>query len=926
MKRALLFLAVCLGAFSSTQAQVTSITVEEFYTDNGSVANYPAGHTTYRIYANTTNATDRITTVSGNDDNPLSVYVTGQGIWNSPTGGGVLGDASPCILFDNPATAIAEYDSYLTVGVACNDDGSLNQVYKAEDSAQPWQNQSFATAPYGAGEFVVNTPVGGTWFVLPDNPNSEAGSDLKVLLAQITTDGDICGIFNLQVFPNYTGAGSIPVYGTYEFSSNIGCVAGCTNSAALNFNADADYDNGLCLLPCNIDVNATATTLPTCADSDNGVITVTATGAQAFYDFFLDGASQGLSSDGTELYDGLGGGSFTVVVRDTRFDNALANPTGIVCEATATVTIDVAPVLLSGSVGSAIECAGENNGSVSTDAANYGGGTGALSFALFNSNGSAVLDGNNDPVVVATPNYTGLTGGTYYFVATDAVGCNTQGNNFTIASPLAINMEASASGVGACYNSTDVTKIVAWFGGTGDVDFSLVNDGTYLIEGTPSTVVLDGLNVGPHTIYAQDENGCTAEYTFEVLGAPAIVINAAIDAPSCNGDTDGSVTVTSTGGTGVIQYSFDGGALSTNNSVSGLGNATISVQAVDANGCETTETIEVAEPEVLGAGAVVSNISCNGLTDGSITVEVTGGTFPFTYALDGTPTVTDTNPIFSGLDAGSYVVNVVDANGCAYTAASAETIIEPTALDASASATDVNCFGDESGEIEVTATGGTGAYSYSVNGGALTSTNTISNLAAGEYEVTVYDANQCTAVVNNVTVSQPASAVTINGLAANPIDEDAGGSSPYTVTGGTSPYTYSWSGPGGFTSTNQDLTGLTSAADAGNYVLTVTDGNGCIATQTITVTGLNELNREYNISMYPNPNNGQFVLSMEGLAGESMSYSIIDNAGRIVLSKDLGNVRATRIESIDMAGAAAGIYQVRLVIGSDLHSLRFVKQ
>jgi hypothetical protein len=357
-----------------------------------------------------------------------------------------------------------------------------------------------------------------------------------------------------------------------------------------------------------------------------------------------------------------------------------------------------------------------------------------------------------------------------------------------------------------------------------------------------------------------------------------------------------------------------------------LGNATISVQAVDANGCETTETIEVAEPEVLGAGAVVSNISCNGLTDGSITVEVTGGTFPFTYALDGTPTVTDTNPIFSGLDAGSYVVNVVDANGCAYTAASAETIIEPTALDASASATDVNCFGDESGEIEVTATGGTGAYSYSVNGGALTSTNTISNLAAGEYEVTVYDANQCTAVVNNVTVSQPASAVTINGLAANPIDEDAGGSSPYTVTGGTSPYTYSWSGPGGFTSTNQDLTGLTSAADAGNYVLTVTDGNGCIATQTITVTGLNELNREYNISMYPNPNNGQFVLSMEGLAGESMSYSIIDNAGRIVVSKDLGNVRATRIESVDMAGAAAGIYQVRLVIGSDLHSLRFVKQ
>jgi hypothetical protein len=923
MKRALLFIAVCLGALSGSQAQVTSITVEEFYTDNGSVAGYPAGHTTYRIYANTQNASDRITTVSGNSDNPLSMTVSESGIWNFSSGGST-GDALPCIIY--ASQPLAEYDSYMTVGVSCNDDGAANPIFKAEDSSQPWQNQAFNTAPYGNGDFVVNTPVGGTWFVLPDNPNSQAGSDLKVLLAQITTDGDICGTFNLQVFPNYTGAGSVPVYGSYQFSSNAGCVPGCTDLTALNYNEGATYDNGLCLFECALDVNATITTLPTCADSENGVISVTASGAQAFYDFFLNGVSQGLSSDGTEVYSGLGGGDFTITVRDTRFDNELANPGGVACEVTEVVSIDVTPVVLSGSVGSAIECAGENNGSVSTDAANYGGGTGSLSFALFNNNGTAVLDGNNDPVVVSTPNYNGLTGGSYYFVATDASGCTAQGNNFTIASPLAITLEASASGEGDCYNSTDVTKIVAWFGGTGDVDFSLVNDGTYLIEGTASTVVLNNLSVGTQTIYAQDENGCTAEYTFEVLGAPAIVINAAIDAPSCNGDTDGSVTVTSTGGTGVIQYSFDGGALSTNNVVSGLGNATIMVMAEDANGCQTSETVEVAEPEVLGATATVNNISCNGLTDGSISVEVNGGTFPFTYALNAAPTSADASPIFNGLAAGSYTVNVIDANGCAYVAGSAETVAEPAVLEATATASDVNCFGDASGVIEVSATGGTGSYSYSVNGGALSTTNSIGNLTAGAYEVTVYDANQCTAVVSNLSIDQPSSAVTINGLTANPIDEDAGGSSSYTVTGGTSPYTYSWSGPGGFTSTSQDLSGLNSAAQAGNYVLTVTDGNGCTTSQTITVTGLNEVNRVYNISLYPNPNNGQFVLSMEGLAGETMSYTIIDNSGRIIMTKDLGNVRATRVESIDMAGASAGIYQVRLMVGSEMHSMRFVKQ
>ncbi|MFM7233791.1 MAG: T9SS type A sorting domain-containing protein [Flavobacteriales bacterium] len=926
MKRALLMIAAFFGTAVVSLAQVTGITVETFYTGGASpsVAGYPANHTTYRIYANTGGVNDRITTVSGNDDNPMSLLVSGSGIWNSPSGGGITGDASPCILYNS--VPLAEYDSYVTVGVSCNDDGAANPVFKAEDVNQPWQSQAFNTVPYGNGEFVVNSPVGGTWFVLPDNPNSVAGSDLKVLLAQITTNGDICGTFYLQSFPNYTGAGSPAQYGTYSFSSNPGCTPGCTDNTALNFNAAATYDNGLCLLPCNLDLNALITTSPTCANSQNGVISATATGAQAFYEFTFNGQSQGLSSDGTEQFTGLGGGSFTVSVRDTRFDNVLANPNGLSCEVETVVSINVAPVTLIGSVGNAIECAGQNNGSVTTDAGNYGGGTGSLSFALFNSNGSAVVDGNNSPVVVSTPNYSGLTGGTYYFVATDAAGCTAQGNNFTIASPLAITMEASATGVGACYNSTDVTKVVSWFGGTGDVDFSLVNDGTYSIEGAASTVVLTGLNVGPHTLYAQDENGCTAEYTFNVVGAPEIVINAAVTSPSCNGDTDGAVTVTSTGGTGAIQYSFDGGSFSSNNTVGGLGNVTVVVEAQDANNCLATQTIEVVEPETLGANANVTNISCNGNTDGTISVEVIGGTFPYTYALNATPTPADASPIFTNLVAGDYVVNVIDANGCTYTASSASVVTEPTALQATATTTDVNCFGDESGVIQVSASGGTGAFGYSVNGGALSSNSSIGNLPAGDYEVVVYDANQCSVTVSNLSIDQPAESVAINGLTANPIDEDAGGSSPYTVSGGVAPYTYSWSGPGGAVVTGQDLTGLTTAAQAGNWVLTVTDANGCVATQTIVITGLNEMEYTYSISMYPNPNHGQFVLNMEGMNGEKLTYTIIDNTGRVVMSKELGNVHASRIESIDMAGAAAGIYQIRLVVGNDNHSIRFVKQ
>jgi hypothetical protein len=924
MKRVLLFIALIVGGYSLTNAQVTGISVEPFYTDDGSVANYPAGHTTWRIYANTTNTTDRVTTVSGDEDTPMSLSVSGSGIWNFPVGG-ATGDGPSCLIYGSQP--LAQYDSYMTIGITCNADGSANPVYRAEDANQTWQNQAFNVAPYGeVSEFVANTPIGGGWFVLTDNPGCIAGASNKVLLAQITTDGDICGTFNLQVFPDYNGSGSEDISQTFEFSSNTGCTPGCMDAAAVNYNASATYDNGLCLFPCDVDLNVGNVNNPLCYDSNQGSIEVVATGAQSYYEFFIDGVSLGVSNTGVESFVGLGNGVYQMVVRDTRFDNPLVNPDGLVCEADSTVTINTPVITLSGSVGEAIECSGDNNGSVSTPAGSYGGGTGSLSFALYTADGIAFLDGNQDPVVLDTPNYTGLTDDSYYFVAIDDNGCSAQGNIFSITAPDAIYMEAGIFGIGECYNSTEVSKSITWFGGTGDVNFSLVNDGSYSIDSITVSPFVIVVPVGENTLYAMDANGCTAEYTFTVEGADAIIINAQIDAPSCNGDTDGMITVVAEGGTGAFTYSFDGGEYSSVDTLAGLGNATILVSVRDANDCEASQTIEVVEPGVLGADVTANNISCNGLTDGAINIEVVGGTFPFTYALNATPTNTDTSPSFTGLAAGSYTVNIIDANGCTYVATTSEAITEPSVVEASATASDVACFGENSGEIEVTATGGTGSFAYSVNGGSLSTANPITGLAAGTYELTVYDANQCSAIVGGLTISAPAAALAINGLSANPIDEDAGGSTPYSVSGGTSPYSYSWSGPGGFTFDGQDLTGLTTAAQAGDYVLTVTDDNGCTVSQTIMVTGVNELGRVYSISMYPNPNNGQFLMNIEGLAGETMSYAIVDNNGRVVVTKDLGNVSATRVESVDMMGAAAGVYQVRLQIGSDVHSIRFIVQ
>ena len=903
MKRALLILAVCAGFFTSSKAQVTSITVEEFYTDDASVTGYPTGHTTYRIYANTTNASDRVTTVSGTANTPLALSVGGSGVWNF-NNGAVTGDAYPCIIYGSQP--LAEYDSYITIGLNCNNDASANPIYTAEDQSQAWQIQTFGTAPHGSGSVIVNSTIGGTWFVLPDNPNSEAGSDLKILLAQVTTDGNICGTFNLQEFPNYSGLGSPSINSSFTFSSTVGCTPGCNDVLAVNYNESATYNDGSCLYPCTIQLNAEVTTPILCA-GESAEVTLTATGSQAFYDFDADGLSISGQIDLT-----LTPGEYTYVVNDTRFDNPDVNPSGEPCSATVTVTIaDVLPVFIGASVAQDVSCPGDSNGSVTTDAANYGGGTGDLTFNLWTVGG--------DSIPLTSPNYTDLTVGSYYFEVVDENSCSATGSTFTIESPAAISI-ISGTVLADCFNSTNIPVTLAWSGGTGDVDFSLNENGPFDIEGATSSVEVIASSVGTFTIYASDEEGCTFETDFQVVGAPAISVSEQITPISCFGQTDGALTVTASGGTGAFTYSFNGAAFSSTNAISNQGPATIAVTVQDANDCEVSASFTIDEPAALAAVGNATNVSCNGDADGEIEVVITGGTFPYFYALNAAPLDTDVDPNFADLTPGSYIVNVTDINGCSFIATTPTVVGEPATLTASAVASDITCFGESDGSIIVTPAGGTGPYQYSVNGAPSSSNNNVSNLSANSYVITVIDNNNCEATAS-ATVAGPAEALTIDGLSAV-----SGGSSPYNVTGGTAPYSFTWSGPNGFMSMEEVLQGMNDVNESGEYVLTVTDGNGCVASDNIFIIGLNEVNTFYQIQLYPNPNNGQFTLNMQGLTGETVSYTVLDQSGRVVVAKDLGSIGASRVENVDMMGIAAGIYQLRINVDSQTQSTRFVKQ
>ncbi|MHC1703192.1 MAG: T9SS type A sorting domain-containing protein [Tenuifilaceae bacterium] len=223
-----------------------------------------------------------------------------------------------------------------------------------------------------------------------------------------------------------------------------------------------------------------------------------------------------------------------------------------------------------------------------------------------------------------------------------------------------------------------------------------------------------------------------------------------------------------------------------------------------------------------------SNITCKGSANGTIHVDARGPLVePFTYTWDkgGTPfTPADPhNPI--GLTAGTYNLVFSDAEG--FTINETFTITEPAAvLAVSVNAqTNVACFGQATGSVTLSATGGTSPYTYNKDGGAYQGSVTFSTLRADNYTFGVKDANGCTSIVN-ATITEPATAlsVTTTGTADN---GTSNGTATATPAGGTTPYTYSWnSAP---VQTTQTATGL----PAGTYTGTVTDNKGCTASSTI---------------------------------------------------------------------------------------------
>jgi len=908
MRKILLVLTGFALSVLGAKAQIQSVTVEPFYTDDGSVTGYPAGYTTYRVYAEMTNSNDVISTVFGSEDAPLVLQVPG-GIWNSDFGG-TTGAENNCVLYSGP-TAAVQYDSYVTINRTCDETFANNSILVVEQTSNPWASSAFQ-GNNNVTSIVLNDAVGGAWVSPPGQPNTFADGSNRILVAQITTNSSVCGIFSFQVFPNYTGVGTQSITQNFSFGS-IDCgIPGCIDPTALNYDPAATFDNNLCVYECALNWSGLTVTPPTCGGATDGAIQFTGSGAQGFVRHSFNDTGNSLNA---QNITGLGNGTYTLHIADTRFENPLVNQGGtLTCFRDTIIELFTAPLAFSSTTTSNVSCSGLLDGSAMAEVT---GGTGAVSIGIMNNANQPVLDGNGVAVELTSPSYNTFGAGTYHWVATDENGCTVSSSNFTITAPFTLNLIAGAQLAASCPDSEDGVQVINWSGGTGDIDFSLENDGVYDIEGNANNAVFN-LAPGTYTIYGADVNGCQDNVEVTIQGPAAFEVTADVTLPSCVGMGDGSFTLSTTGGNGGYTYSVDGSESSIVVTYGPYMAGTHEVVVTDSQGCTGSAIITVEDPAALDANYVVDNISCNGEVDGMITVGAVGGNGEYNYSINGVDF--QTSGTFSSLALGTYDIYVTDGNGCEYSLLQQITIEEPAVLEASVVLANVSCNGSGDGSITVVANGGTPQFSYSI-GGAFSSNGTFNGLAAGNYTAQVMDGNGCMASAD-VTITQP-SVISVTGLIADMINDTPGGSSTYNVTGGTSPYTYEWTLGNTVVSTNAQLTGITTA---GTYVLTITDANGCEYTQELIITGINEIVSTFGVTLNPNPTSGEFVMNITGLQGEKLSYSIVDTQGRVVAKKEMGNNSGNRTEFVNVSDIASGIYYVNVLVGETNQTLKLIKQ
>ncbi len=495
------------------------------------------------------------------------------------------------------------------------------------------------------------------------------------------------------------------------------------------------------------------------------------------------------------------------------------------------IGLDIEPaVSLTVSTTSSVACFGQATGAAAVTAS---GGYGPLTYSWLPAGGS-------------TTTASGLASGVYTVSVSD--GTTSATKTLTIAQPsssvgLSIVNQTSVT----CNGGNNAAATVLASGGTGTINYLWTPGGT-------TTASISSLSAGIYTITATDLNLCSNSKTVAILEPLALTTTVSgSTSVTCNGYSNGSATVAAAGGNGNYTYSWSpsGGTASSTGSLS-FGNYT--VQVTDANLCVTVQTLSIAQPPALSLTAVgINSVSCFGFSNGSASIAVSGGTGAYSYSWSpsGGNGATTTS-----LSSGIYTVTVQDVNACV--TSKTVSITQPAPVSSSlVGISGVSCNGLSNGSGTVSASGGTGTYSYSWSptGG---SGSTASFLTAGNYTITIMDANSCSATQTLTITQPPAIVVSIVNYSNVSCYGLANGSATASATGGSGILSYSWS-------PNASIAANASQLTPGVYTITVSDGNLCSTSQTVSIS------QPAPIDVSTTTNGSQITANASGLSYQWMN-------------------------------------------------------